>query len=114
MTKLTSFFLKAIFVAILLNSIGIAFADQMERTQGVACPGCYASKQLDADEKPEKGGKEDIGKGKTEKEKFRCFNCDRRPCVATKETWMRLWHRYMGVNSTSKKVQLSTWRTVSE
>jgi hypothetical protein len=34
--------------------------------------------------------------------RIECFNCDQRPCVATKEAWIRLWHKYWGVDIASK------------
>lgn len=60
----------------------------------VECPGCVES---------------GVKYQEREKRKIQCFNCDRRPCVATRDAWIRLWHKYWGVDvkddSKSSKVK---------
>ena len=67
---------------------------------GTVCPGCSPEsyKRQSAN-----GDKDNVssrdGKNKGE---ITCFNCDQRPCVATKEAWIRLWHKYWGVELTKE------------
>ncbi len=87
--------LVASFMMVRTNGV---FADKGPET-GRVCPACSAGDVLDDTQESQGNVAGNNITGKNEPEKFRCFNCDRRPCVATKEAWIRLWQKYMGTDS---------------
>ncbi len=97
MKKLIPSILLAIGIVLSVTLAGVALAETAQKAT-VECPGCDSSRQQNKNNSEISGIQEEDSNGETNTKKIQCFNCNRRPCGATKETWIRLWHKYRGVD----------------
>ncbi len=86
-------------LAVLVMTCGCGFALGSELPQKRdLCQACYVdSAKKEAALQTQKRKRVQV-QGGGDVKIIECFHCDKRPCVATKEAWLQLWHKYWGTN----------------
>ncbi len=97
MKKLIPFILLAAGLLLPVTLASVALPDTSQKAT-VECTGCDPERNQSEKKSEISELQGSDAKVKTNTNTIHCFNCNRRPCGATKEAWIRLWHKYRGVD----------------